>query len=64
MQEKSAKKGMKLLGIEGMGYSHWVLIDYGDVIFHIFEEETRAFYELEKLWMDAKRVPLGKYNNE
>ncbi len=64
VQERSAKKGLKPLGIEGLSYSHWVLIDYGDVIFHIFEEETRLFYELEKLWMDAKRVSLGKHNNE
>lgn len=47
---------IKPLGIEGLSYSHWVLIDYGDIIVHIFEEETRSFYELEKLWIDAKRV--------
>jgi ribosome-associated protein len=33
-------------------------MDYGDVIIHIFEEQTRAFYELEKLWIDAKRIEL------
>ncbi len=49
---------VKPLGIEGMTYNHWVLMDYGDVIIHIFEEETRAFYELEKLWIDAKRIPV------
>lgn len=64
VEERSARKGIKPLGFEGLGYSHWVLIDYGDVILHIFEEETRGFYELEKLWMDAKRVPLSKHNNE
>jgi len=44
--------------IEGLPYSHWVLMDFGDVMVHIFEEETRKFYELEKLWIDAKRVLL------
>jgi ribosome-associated protein len=33
-------------------------MDYGDIIVHIFEEETRAFYELEKLWIDAKRIQI------
>jgi len=37
-------------------------MDYGNVIVHIFEEETRKFYELEKLWIDAKRVPLQGKN--
>jgi len=49
---------IKPLGIEGLTNTHWVLMDYGDVIIHIFEEETRAFYELEKLWIDAKRIPV------
>jgi ribosome-associated protein len=44
--------------IEGLPYGHWVLMDFGDIIVHIFEEETRNFYEIEKLWIDAKRVPL------
>jgi len=53
-------EGIKPLGIEGLNYSHWVLIDYGDVIIHIFEEETRTFYELDKLWLDAKRIQFAE----
>ncbi|NWF76091.1 MAG: ribosome silencing factor [Nitrospirae bacterium] len=54
---------IKPLGIEGLSYSHWVLMDYGDVIVHIFEEETRSFYELEKLWIDAIRLPIEEYQD-
>ena len=41
---------------EGSGYGHWILMDYGDVIVHVFEDETRQYYELEKLWLDAPRL--------
>lgn len=59
VEEGATRAGIRPLGIEGLNYSHWVLIDYGDVIVHIFEEETRAFYDLERLWIDAERVPIG-----
>jgi ribosome-associated protein len=52
-------KGIKFLGIEGLREGHWVLMDYCDVIIHIFYEPVRAFYDLESLWADAKRVELG-----
>jgi ribosome-associated protein len=58
--QEFSKKGIKLLGEEGMDYSHWVLLDYGDVIVHVFEKETREYYELEKLWMDAKTVEIDE----
>lgn len=41
-----------------MASARWVLMDYGDVIVHVFEDEIRAYYELEKLWMDAPKIPL------
>jgi ribosome-associated protein len=59
VEDRFSKAGIKPLGIEGLNYSHWVLIDYGDVIIHIFEDATRDFYELEKLWMDAEKIPLS-----
>ena len=44
--------------IEGMSNARWVLMDYGDIIVHVFESETRDYYELEKFWLDAPRIPL------
>ncbi len=47
------------LHVEGYGTERWVLLDYGDVIIHLFDPETRAFYDLESLWADAPRVPVS-----
>ena len=50
--------GDKRLGSEGYAESHWILLDYGDLVIHMFEPETRAYYAIEDLWGQAKRVPL------
>ena len=60
IEHEFSEKGIKLLGIEGLDYGHWVLLDYGDVIVHVFEKETRDYYELEKLWMDAKTLEIDE----
>ena len=52
------KKGHRALGIEGLSQGRWVLLDYGDVIVHIFQESVRRFYDLEGLWIDARRVDI------
>ena len=44
--------------VEGLDDASWVLMDYGDIVVHVFLTETRAFYGLERLWADAVRVPL------
>jgi len=49
--------GDRRLGIEGYEESRWILLDYGDVVIHLFEPETRANYALEDLWGQAKSVP-------
>lgn len=49
-------KGIRPLGVEGKREGHWVLMDYGDVIIHIFYEPVRYVYDLESLWTDASEV--------
>lgn len=49
-------RGLKPLGVEGRQEGHWVLMDYGDIILHIFYEPVRYLYDLESLWSDASRL--------
>jgi ribosome-associated protein len=49
----------RCLGVEGMPSGTWLLMDYGDVVVHIFHEDTRGYYDLETLWIDAARVATG-----
>lgn len=54
--KKQSKR--KPIRIEGYSAAEWVLLDYGDFVFHVFEKEARDFYDLERLWRDATRVDL------
>jgi len=53
-----SRSGSIPLGIEGMRSSQWVLMDFGDIIVHIFRQDVRDHYALERLWADAKRVGI------
>jgi ribosome-associated protein len=44
------------VSVEGLGDSRWILLDYGDVVVHVFLQETRSYYDLERLWADAPRL--------
>jgi ribosome-associated protein len=50
------KHGITPLSVEGKKEGHWVLLDYGHVIIHVFYEPVRSFYDLEGLWIDAERI--------
>lgn len=56
--EEVEKGGFTINRIEGKDSANWILIDLGDVIVHIFSQEEREFYNLEKLWSDAENVDL------
>ena len=53
-------RGVFPLGVEGRTGSRWVLMDYEEVVLHVFEEETRGFYDIDGLWIDAERVPVDR----
>lgn len=53
-----ARQGHKANSIEGLPQGAWVLMDYGDVVVHIFHQDTRGYYDLESLWSDAERVEV------
>jgi ribosome-associated protein len=58
VEEALAKKGAKPALTEGYARGEWILIDYFDFIVHVFTPATRTFYDLERLWGDAKRIEV------
>ena len=58
IEEKLSEKGVEPKRREGLRESRWVLLDYGDLVVHVFREEERDFYKLEHLWADAEVVNL------
>lgn len=56
VEEKMIEAGYKSKRIEGNKNSSWVLMDYGDVIVHVFSKEDRLFYDLERIWKDGKKI--------
>ena len=58
VEDELTKLGIEARGKEGYNSQVWVLLDYGDVMVHIFNEENRDFYNLEKLWKDAPYVDV------
>lgn len=61
IEDKMHEKGYELKHKEGNKSNRWVLLDFGDVVVHIFHKEDREFYSLERLWVDADKVDVDKY---
>lgn len=58
VQQVLKKSGVRVLGADGVKEGRWALIDFGDVVVHVFHQPVREFYDLESLWADAPRVEL------
>jgi ribosome-associated protein len=61
IEEALKSKGVRPMAVEGLPHGSWVLMDFGDVVVHVFLDETRQLYDIEGLWLDARRlsVPAG-----
>ena len=59
VRKKADEHGIKIRGIEGFDSARWVLVDLGDVVIHIFHRDEREYYNIERLWSDAKVVELA-----
>lgn len=57
--EDLRKLGVRPLGVEGLDASRWVLLDFGDLLVHVFDEPMRGFYDLDGLWGDAPRLDVA-----
>ncbi len=60
IEEKLGKQGIEPKSIEGYQSSNWILMDYRDVIIHIFNQEDRLFYDLERIWMDGNTIEAAE----
>ncbi len=63
VEEQLGRAGFEAKQIEGNRNSSWILMDYGDVIVHVFDEENRLFYDLERIWRDGKVLEMDDFLN-
>ena len=61
VEEMLTKAGYEPKQIEGTRNSSWILMDYGDLIIHVFDEENRLFYDLERIWRDGKVLEMEEF---
>jgi ribosome-associated protein len=59
IEDKLNEAGVKTLRREGRAEGRWILLDFGDLVAHVFHEEDRMYYSLERLWKDCPALPLG-----
>ena len=58
VEEQMYKAGYQIRQREGYGSGGWVLLDFGDIIVHVFDKENRLFYDLERIWRDGKQISV------
>ena len=61
VEEQLGRAGYEPKQVEGTRGSNWILMDYGDVIIHVFDEENRLFYDLERIWRDGKVLDINEF---
>ena len=61
VEEQLGRAGFEPKQVEGVRNSSWILMDYGDVIVHVFDEENRLFYDLERIWRDGKTLDMEEF---
>ena len=61
VEEQLGRAGFEAKQIEGNRNSSWIIMDYGDVIVHVFDEENRLFYDLERIWRDGKVLEMDAF---
>ena len=61
VEEQLGRAGFEPKQIEGTRNSNWILMDYGDLIIHVFDEENRLFYDLERIWRDGKELDVSEF---
>ena len=61
VEEQLGRTGVSPKQIEGYDTANWVLMDYRDIIVHVFDKENRLFYDIERIWRDGKNIPVDSF---
>lgn len=64
VEEQMEKNGFEIRQKEGYQSANWILLDYGDIIIHLFDRENRLFYDLERIWRDGESITLSDLPSE
>ena len=62
VEEKLGRAGVQFKQMEGYDTANWILMDFLDIVVHIFDKDNRAFYDLERIWRDGKQIPLSEFD--
>lgn len=63
VSEKLGRAGFVAKNVEGYQTGNWILMDYGDLIVHVFDKQNRLFYDLERIWRDGKKMDISEFQD-